>query len=526
MSATATDKNWLRITFFLFCVASRFIPLDLRRQCALRHLLAPISKRTFEMELTRRRGVISVHDSQSCIPLSNQLEDGDIILLLTPGIVPEVSPLNRALNEPPSDPFEPLGKALARYHPLVHHVPYLPRNGITGTHVVHIRLAAVVIFVVSGPPHHGQPSQVALAEITRALCETRPQVILTCCELQKLGPLETSFPTILEVPGFVPSDLEAAADILFGSRILSPGRLNSPGTMPSPRAWPVEVWDGNRDVSEVLDLWCQCLPKTFHLGHYQFQSLLRRDGYAMHYVVREPGTSQILGFCATYTTYADSGGERLLGSLAALLVRPSHRQRGIGLSLHDHALRQLKKIRGVCRLQLGSTFPRLLYGLPIDSPCENWFRHRGWPITPLDLVSGSEQEVCDWFLKFRDWPTTGSMLSELTFRPCMLPEFDLVLEFVDKESRKKDKLGWYDQYAKLANTMNIQDIVLGLEGGAIIAVALTYVKNTGSPAAEDLPWASAIADDVGGVTCVCISGMYRRQSLFSDNVWMLTERPR
>lgn len=51
--------------------------------------------------------------------LSDMLNDGDIVLLLTPAIVPEASPLNRASNCPPSDPFEPLGKALARYHPWV-----------------------------------------------------------------------------------------------------------------------------------------------------------------------------------------------------------------------------------------------------------------------------------------------------------------------------------------------------------------------------------------------------------------------
>ncbi|KAL2162667.1 hypothetical protein VTH06DRAFT_6503 [Thermothelomyces fergusii] len=430
-----------------------------------------------------------------------------MILLLTPGIVPEVSPLNRNPDEPPRDPFEPLGKALARHHPRVHHVPYMPRNGITDTHVVHIRLAAVVIFVISGPPRHGQQSQVALAEYTKSVCESRPQVVLACCELQHLGPVRESFPTILEVPGFAPSDLEEAADVLFQSRRPRPMQLHIQDPVPSPRAWPVEAWDGNRDVSEVLDLWCRCLPKAFHLGRYQLQSLLRRDGYAMHYVVREPGTWQILGFCATYTTYADSDGERLLGSLAVLLVHPSHRQRGIGRSLHDHALHQLKRIRGICHLRLGSTFPRLLYGLPIDSPFGGWFRRRGWPIAlPSSEREGiSDQEACDWFLKFKDWPVTGMMLSGLTFRPCTFSEFDMVLEFVDRESRKKDNMGWYDQYAKLANTMNIQDIVLGLDGGTIIAAALTYVKNTGSSVAEDIPWASTIADDVGGVTCVCVS---------------------
>lgn len=457
---------------------------------------------------TGRRGAAVIQDSQSCLPLSGQLRDRDLILLLTPGVVPDVSPLNHAPQEPPTDPFEPLGKALARHHPWVRHVPYLPRNGITGTHVVHIRLASTVVFVISGPPRHGQVSQVTIAEITRSLCEHRPQIIVACCDIRELGPIEKSFPTIIQLPSFAPSDMEAAAEAIFRP----PKRHSTTGPnvqdlILSPSTWPVEVWDGNRDMSATFDLWCQCLPKIFHLSRYQLESLLRRDGYAMHYVVREPGTSLVLGFCATYTTYADSGGDHLIGSMAALLVRPSYRQRGIGLSLHNHALRQLTKTRGVRRLQLGSTFPRLLYGLPLDMHPEDWFRRRGWPIKPRSTTSSETgQEVCDWFLDFKDWPATGLMPSGLTFRPCDFSEFDLVLGFVDKESRGKENAGWYDQYAKLANTMNIRDIVIGLEEGAIVATALTYSRNASSPAAEDLPWASTIADDVGGVTCVCISG--------------------
>ncbi|KAL2023815.1 hypothetical protein VTK56DRAFT_1082 [Thermocarpiscus australiensis] len=458
------------------------------------------------MDDTSVRGAAARQDSQSYLPLSRLLKDGDLILLLTPGIVPEVSPLNSNPKDLPSDPFEPLGQALARHHPWVRHVPYMPRNGITGTHVVHIRLAAAVVFVMSGPPCHGQLSQVGLAEITRTLCEHRPQIIVACCSVKERGPLEKSFPTIIEVHGFAPSAMEAAADILFREtrKSVTTGP-NVQSLLLSPKLWPVEVWDANRDMSAVYDLWCQCFPETFHLGLYQFGSLLRRDGYAMHYVVREPETSQLLGFCATYTTYADSGGERLLGSMAALLVRPPYRQRGIGLSLHNHALRQLTKTRGVCRLQLGSTFPRLFYGLPVDSPAEDWFRRRGWPMNSLSAIPGTGQEVCDWLLTLSDWPATGLMPSSLTFRPCQFAEFNVMLDFVEKESRRKDNLGWYDQYAKLANTANVPDIILGFEGETIIAAALTYVRNVGSPVAEDLPWANTIADDVGGVTCICIS---------------------
>jgi GNAT superfamily N-acetyltransferase len=227
----------------------------------------------------------------------------------------------------------------------------------------------------------------------------------------------------------------------------------------------------------------------------------------MHYVVREPETSLILVFCATYTTYADSDNERLLGSLAALLVRPSFQGRGIGWILHNHASRQLTKTRGVYLLQLGSTFPRLLYGLPADSPSEvkDWFRRRGWPI-PL-TAPGSTHEACDRFLEFKNWPAANWLPSSFTFRPCEVTEIGTVIDFVKGESSSGAKPGFYDQYTKLADHKeHIPDIVLGLEGETIIAAALTYCKKAGSPVAEDLPWADVIADDIGGVTCICIRG--------------------
>ncbi|KAK0652260.1 hypothetical protein B0T16DRAFT_99246 [Cercophora newfieldiana] len=452
-----------------------------------------------------RTGTTVIHQSQPCLPLSKLLKDGDIVLLLTPGVAPDAA---NARNEPPghiTDPFEPLGKALARHHPWIRHVPYLPRNGITGTHVVHIRLATAVVFVISGPPRHGQPSQVAMAEITRTICDHRPQIIVACCDLRELGRLDALFPTIIQIPNYSPPELEAAADLLFGEVKKPSTGPNVQNLILSPKSWLCEVWNREHDLPAVYDLWCQCFPKHFHPSRFLFQTLLCRDGYAMHYVVREPETSEVVGFCAIYTSYANSDNEQLIGSIAAVIVRPSYRQRGVGLSLHNHALRQLSKIRGVSRLQLGSAFPRLLYGLPVDSPWEDWFRRRSWPIHPQSSEPGTGQEACDWFLRFGDWPATGPMPPGLVFRPCEFNEFDMVLNIVSRESKQKNNLGWYDQYAKLADTMNVRDIVLGLEGETIVAIALTYTRNNGSPAVDDLPWAGTIADDVGGVTCICIT---------------------
>lgn len=450
--------------------------------------------------------VTVVRDSPAYLPLSRSLKDNDILLLLTPAVTPchvSISDIGHLT----SDHFEPLGKALAKNHPWVRQVPYIPRNGITGTHVVHIRLAKLVVFVISGPPCFGQPSQASLAETVRSLCESRPLILLACCNIKWLGSLK-SFPTVIQTPGYAPSKLEAAADIVLGS-VKQPQTAgpNVQNLILAPKSWQVEAWNEHRDVCPAYELWCQCFPDNFRLSRFLFQSLLCRDGYAMHYVVREPGTSQLLGFCATYTTYIGSDSERLVGSLAALFVRPSYRKRGIGLSLHDHALRQLRKTRGICRLQLGSTYPRLFYGVPMENPLEDWFGRRNWPVGAQSHSSlpGAGQETCDWLLVFDDWPTTTLMDSELKFRSCEFSEYHMVMEIVERESREKDNMGWYDQYAKLEGTMNIEDIVLGLEGQTIVAVALTYVKNTGSPVFEDLPWAGMISDDVGGVTCICIS---------------------
>jgi hypothetical protein len=80
-----------------------------------------------------------------------------------------------------------------------------------------------------------------------------------------------------------------------------------------------------------------------------------------------------------------------------------------------------------------------------------------------------------------------------------------VLEIVESTSTKQAKMGWFDQYGSLMNGPNVKDVVLGSENGVIVAAALTYTPSCGSPIASNLPWAGRIGNDVGGVTCICIS---------------------
>jgi len=203
------------------------------------------------------------------------------------------------------------------------------------------------------------------------------------------------FPTVIQTLNYSPSALEATAALIFGE-------LSQPvsGGLPEPadetqrqiRLWPVEQWNEARDLTNVSSLWGECISDRFAIDQHTLASILRRPGYAKHYVVRESRNGEILGFCATYLSYVDKEGENLIASLAILLVRSSNRQQGIGLSLHNHAIGQLKRTRGVIRLQLGSTFPRIFYGPPSNMHLnEEWFRRRGWQLNKA--VPGQGQIV-------------------------------------------------------------------------------------------------------------------------------------
>jgi ribosomal protein S18 acetylase RimI-like enzyme len=453
------------------------------------------------MEDSPQNAMALVRDHQACIPLTRVLGQGDIAVLLTPVVA------SMHLGDSPSfDPFEPLGRALADRHPWIRHVPYTARNGLTSTHVGFIKRAQAVIFVISGPPVAGQSSQIDMAEVARTLGEKRPQIIVACSDVQHLDLSQADFPTILQLPGYSPSDLQAAAAALFGERtVTDSNRADIQEAIQAPMTWSPEVWDANQnDVSVIEDLWKQCLPDQFQLDTFGLRSLLQRDGYAMHFVVRIPQSGKIVGFCATYTTFVDQAGERLIGSLAMIIVNPFYRRRGIGHSLYEHALRQLRRIRGVSRIQLGSTFPRLLYGVPTESASMEWFRRRGWL---MDCQSpGEGQVICDLIMRMDDWPSGFSAASSgLTFRQATFDDFDRITDFVVKQSARKDNMGWYDQYTNLARDGRFGDIILGLQQSTIIATALVYTPFDGSPMAQDLPWARTIGSDVGGVTCICIT---------------------
>ncbi|KAK2073710.1 hypothetical protein P8C59_007967 [Phyllachora maydis] len=357
-----------------------------------------------------RAGTILLQNKESRLPVYISPTERHVVLLLTPALPPDaVRGCDAAALQ--SDPFEALGRALASHCYSARHVPYMPRNGITALHVDHIRLATSIVFVITGPPCHGQPSQVGLAEVVRAICDDKPNIVVACCDIEELGPIGELFPTIIQVPDLSVPSLEAAASLVF--------------------------------------------------------------------------------------QFADSSSVHQLSS---------YQKRGIGLSLHNFAVAELRRTKNVGHLQLGSTFPRLLYGVPTGSPAEEWFRRRGWPMRQTG--PGTGQEVCDWLLGIDEWPSPGPLpLARWTFRRCNLDESARVYSVAERHLQTPAHTGWLHQYAQLAGTMNMSDVVLGTdEQGDIVAMAITYCRLTAGPLTDDLPWPTVLGDDVGGVTCMCVTG--------------------
>ncbi|THV47451.1 hypothetical protein BGAL_0310g00140 [Botrytis galanthina] len=447
-----------------------------------------------------------LRDSADFLSKIRSLHESDVLVLLTPIVVP----ISQDITDT-SDPFECLGRALAKRHAKVRHIPYTRRNGITSTHLGFIKRSHVIILCFVDHPEHQH--QFEIAEVLFAVSDHKPCLIMVCSD-QVNKQDSIPFPTVILTSGYTPEDMEAAAAVIFGEREPSPNigiTSSASGMMEAvrPKLWAVDQWNESRDVPSVLKLWSDNFDVRFSIDVEAFVSLLRRPGYAKHYVVRDPRTSEVLGFCATYLSYVDQEGERLIASLAIIVVGKTYRRQGIGLSLHNHAIAQFRGTRGVIRLHLGSIFPRLLYGPPLSSSAEltvndEWFRRRGWILNKE--LRGQGQRVYDLILEFTKWKYQQNQGQEkFKYRQSVQDDMVEVLRLVEEASIKQGNMGWFDQYFALMNGPNVKDIIICLEGDQIIATALTYTPFCGSSISSNLPWAGRIGHDVGGVTCICVS---------------------
>jgi hypothetical protein len=73
-----------------------------------------------------------------------------LVLLLTPVIAPAHADRSNAETKT-TDPFEAFGRELSKLHHRLRHVPYVPKIGMTDTHMAFIEQAAAVVIVICEP---------------------------------------------------------------------------------------------------------------------------------------------------------------------------------------------------------------------------------------------------------------------------------------------------------------------------------------------------------------------------------------
>ncbi|KFA67558.1 hypothetical protein S40285_04231 [Stachybotrys chlorohalonatus IBT 40285] len=431
-------------------------------------------------------------DRQNCLPLDKILgDDGDVLLLLTPVVIPLDAEIAGS-----GDPFEPLGKTLSKRHPCVRHVPYTKRLGITGVHAAFIKRVKAVIFVVTSFEDADGASQRKSAEIVEELCKERPLIVVTCCEIpvDELGTFD--FPTVVQAPSFSAEDLKAISLLLLG-RDLGTSTPTQPAVHPfGPKhSWKTEDWDHSRDDANARDLWLQSMSKQYHLDRDTWSRILDRRGHAAHRVVLHPHTKIMVGFCLTYTSHAYESSDHLVRSIAAIVVREEFRNQGIGNMLHEEAIHRVTTAQRISRIQLGSTFPRLLYGVPADSPETMWFQKRGW--TMNESTRGKGLIASDWVLRFSDMPISNLASAGLKFRPCGVINIEQVRKLVSDESERRLGFGWYDQYARVLDSSHMDSILIGFEGTTLVAAAITYIPGSQHPIAAELSLARNVGSDIG-----------------------------
>ncbi|KAI5803125.1 glycoside hydrolase superfamily, partial [Geopyxis carbonaria] len=460
-----------------------------------------ISRKAYENSLT------IVRDEASLIPLSSRIVPRDEVLLLSP----VVRPLHRTAGEPPIDPFECLGRSLAKRHPHIIHAPYTAQ-GITQTHVALIKRCAAVIFVTCNARRPNARSQVQTATAVHRLCYSKPMINMAVCDPYDLLD-DRKFGTYLCTYEYSPTALETAAAVVFGERhaagvlpVHLPGapalrqqRHVNPLYSLNCRSWFVEVWEKRRDLWASADLWQDCLGRRWPLDATTLSSLLDRPGYSKHFVVRHKVTQELLGLCATYIIML--GNNKVIGSLALLLVRPTHRDLGIGLSLHDVAVRYLRKTPGISSMQLGSIFPRLFPGLPVDLPADDlsWFGHRGWKL--------DGNFVYDLFMRidnFRaaDDISTGLANNGITIETCRTEQFESLMDFEEKHFGSYP--GWVEKYHSLRGSDDIADALIAYNEHGILGAVIIYSPVGNNQISKDIPWPKVIDERIGGLGFVSV----------------------
>ncbi|KAF5657797.1 beta-n-acetylhexosaminidase [Fusarium heterosporum] len=376
-----------------------------------------------------------IRDKEKLLPLTASMRPGEELLLLTPLVKPlPASSLtkkllaakdNQSQAEGPHEMwahndgrdrrailsgegvFREFGKSLARArNEKLLHTSYTA-NGVRPVHENLIHRASCIIIVTADANRNlYQAGFTKHVDMMCSMMRTRgqkKQLIVVAVSSPYDFAMDKSIGTYLCTFDFTENALHALARTLVGDitpRGTLPGTLRkSKKVLKSRQHWLVEEYSSGRDAAGLNDLL-----RAVHRASAPDLQFLRTTAAASfqlnnsniveaHFVVRNSSTNALYGFAATYFVHG-------VGVLGGVFVDPTKRDVSIGRSLHRRALRGLLQRRGIKQVQIGSAFPGVFLGIPIDvevSTIKDWFANSGWDVQfPRRVLNMVIQDLANW----------------------------------------------------------------------------------------------------------------------------------
>ncbi|CAL5868813.1 uncharacterized protein PFLUO_LOCUS3040 [Penicillium psychrofluorescens] len=484
-------------------------------------------------------GSISVlRDKRNFLPLSNVIDAGEELLLLTPLVKPlPASAVSQSVSGNSHFPhdsvswdrtasvmsgesvFKELGRSLSRQRSgRVLHTSYTA-NGVRPIHEDLINRASAVIVITADANRNLY--QQGFTKHVSMICQSqyspsgerleKPVIVVAVSSPYDFA-MDPTIETYLCTYDFTETALQALVKVLYGDLTPTgalPGSISrSQKIHQSRQHWLVESWNEERDgnaLDVLLDTIrndCALGQRSELLGVTSNSFLLRQEEIdEAHFVVRNSSTQALYGFCATY--FFRSTGT---GVIACLIVDPARRKLSIGHSLHNRAIRTLLQRKGMKRFQLGSRLPGIYLGIPTANPMERkrlrqWFANLGWN-------TALSRPVCSVVLhNLASWsPPEGLATSlqnaEVTYD--LVYGWDFARAILDhiKTTARQGVIDIYRMALGGAPNCGIIRAKRPLDG---VVLGSVVIYNERSALAEHMPALRAVQTSVGGISSPVIS---------------------
>ncbi|KEZ40074.1 Beta-N-acetylglucosaminidase [Scedosporium apiospermum] len=467
--------------------------------------------------------IVVVRDKEKLIPLSSSMRQEEELLLLTPLVKPlPATKLTKTLLESKNlqaaaptnhdkwshrdrgtailsgeEVFRELGRSLARVrHGKLLHTSYTA-NGVRPVHENLINRASTVIIVTADAKRNLY--QTGFTKHVDMMCKIlgsrgqKKNLIVVSVSSPYDFALDKSIGTYVCTFDYTENAMHALVRALCGEttpRGTLPGTMRrSRKNMKSKQHWLVEEYDSIRDESALDEL-----IRSVALASAPDHPYLKTSSAASfdlanpriteaHFVVRNSSTGALYGFVATYRLGST-------GIIGAIIVDPGKRSLSIGRSLHRRAMRSLVQSRNVKKVQLGTVFPGVFLGIPVDEGCavKDWFANCGWDVQfPRRLTNLVINNLEAW--------TAPEGLLQSIQRANMsfdlihgLENADMVLSHVSTESNPEVVELYREALAKSCGVVRAKDAHDNLLGTIIICregnPLSTFVPPLLSPSAE------------------------------------------